>query len=275
MRNAKNRIILSVLLLSMLMAGCKTKENFVETRSVDLESMSFVSASPSVVLPRTDLSGNLKLSADIDGKPITAKGTIRIKEDAGVQIGITALGLLEIACLEFLPDNMRLIYKLGKEYADVPYAGVSFLQQTGIDYKMLESVLMNRMFSPDGRPVLQAMRNMSFADENGCITVTTEESKGIVYKFYIDKLSGDLVQSEGWHSGGGKVVCRYSDFNDIDGNRFPHTVSLSLEGVGTAASLQFIMSKLSFGNITFAPRQISSSYDKMNVDKLLKSLGGI
>ena len=119
------------------------------------------------------------------------------------------------------------------------------------------------------------MREMSFAEENGCITATTEEYKGIVYKFHIDRLSGDLVQCEGWHEGGGKVVCRYSDFNTVDSSRFPHTVSLSLEGVGATASLQFVMSKLNFSDFTFSPRQVSASYDKMDVEKLLKSLGGI
>ena len=275
MQNAKNKILLAILLLSFLAVGCKTKESAVESRSIDMESMALVSASPSVVVPRKSLSGNLKLTADIDGKPITAKGTMRIKEDCGVQIGVTALGLLEIASMEFLPDNMRLIYKLGKEYADVSYADVSFLQKTGIDYKLLESVLMNRAFSPDGRSFIETMRDMEFASEGNCVTATTEESNGIVYKFHIDKLSGELVQSEGWYVGGGKVVCRYSDFYTVDGISFPHTISLSLEGVGSSASLQFELSRVSFGNITFTPRQVSSSYKKMNVDKLLKTLGNM
>lgn len=260
------------MLFSLLFTGCRTKGT-MGARLLDLESMSIVSSSPALTLPRTCLSGNLKLTVDINGSPLSAKGFMRVKEDCGVQIGMTALGLMEIACLEFLPENMRLIYKLGKEYADVPYADVPFLQNTGVDYKLLESVLMNRLFSPDGRPFVKAMNEMSYADDDSCVVVSTEETNGVVYKFYIDKLTNELVQSEGEHVDGGKVVCRYSDFKTVDGVSFPHTISLNLEGIGSAVTLQFALSRLELGSIAFAPRQLSSSYDKMDIEQLLKSLG--
>ena len=240
-----------------------------------MESMALFTSSPSVVSPRTCLSSNIKLSVNVDGKPFSAKGTMRIKEGCGVQIGMTALGLIEVASLEFLPTNMRLIYKLGKEYTDVSYADVSFLQKTGIDYCMLESVLMNRAFSPDGRSFIQAMDDMMYADEDGYVTATTVETNGIVYKFYIDKTSGELVQSEGMHVDGGKVVCRYSDFHTVAGATFPHAIQLTLEGVGNMVSLQFILDKIDAGDFNFTPRRVSSSYDRLEVEKIIKSLGNM
>lgn len=275
MRNVKNKSFLVVLLFSLFLIGCKTKTTVVEANSVDMESMALFSSSPSVALPRTCLSGNLKLSVNVDGKPFSAKGTMRIKEGCGVQIGMTALGLIEVACLEFLPENMRLIYKLGKEYADIPYSEVAFLQKTGIDYNLLESVLMNRAFSPDGRPFLQAMKDMHYTEEGNSIIATTEETKGIVYRFYIDKYSGELVRSEGIHANGGKVVCSYSDFYDVDGATFPHTIILTLEGVGDAVRLQFALDRIDTGDFRFTPRKISSSYDKLNAAQMLKSLGNM
>ncbi|MBQ8337027.1 MAG: DUF4292 domain-containing protein [Bacteroidaceae bacterium] len=272
MRNAGNKILLSLFVAALLLAGCKSKKSVVEVSRADIESMALVSAAPAVASPCTALSGNLKLSVDVNGKPFSAKGTMRIKEGDGVQIGVTALGLVEIACLEFFPENARLIYKLGKEYTDVSYAEVAFLQKSGINYEMLESVLLNRIFSPDGRPALQALPDMAFADEGDCVTATTRPSKGIVYKFSIDKLTGNLVRSEGQHEGGGHVVCDYSGFEDIDGVMFPHTISLALGGVGTDVALSFVLSRVEIGNIVFTPRRISSSYDKLAPEQLLKSV---
>ena len=271
MLRTENRIVVAILLFSMVLVGCKTTVNTVETRTMDMESMDFVMSSPSVVLPRTCLSSNVKLSVNADGKPLSAKGTLRIKEENGVQIGVTALGLIELACVEFLPENMRVIYKIGKEYTDVPYSEVSFLKKTGIDYNMLESVLLNRLFSPDGRPFLQAMRDMNYTQEGNSVVITTEETNGIVYKFYVDKTTGELVQSEGKHVDGGKVVCRYSDFFMVDGVSFPHTILLTLEGVGTAASLQFVLEGVNTGNFTFTPRRVSS-YKKSKPEQMLKIL---
>ncbi len=275
MRSVNNRILVLLISIPLLLVGCKTRKSTVDTRTVDMESIALFSTSPSVVLPRTSLSGNLKVSVNVDNKPFSAKGTMRIKEGAGVQIGVTALGLIEIACLEFLPENMRLIYKIGKEYAEVPYSDVSFLQKSGLGYDVLEAVLLNKVFSPDGRPVLQAMRDMNYSDEGNCITATTAETNGIVYKFYIDKSSGELVQSEGTHAGGGKVICRYSDFYVVDGTTFPHTILLTIDGVGSAVSLQFILDRIDPRDFIFKPRSISSSYGKLNAEQMLKSLGNM
>ncbi|MBO7230763.1 MAG: DUF4292 domain-containing protein [Bacteroidaceae bacterium] len=271
MRNTGNKFVLAALLFSMVLVGCKTKVSTVETMPLDKESMDMVMSSPSVVVPRTCLSGNVKLSVNVDGSPFSAKGTMRIKEGNGVQIGVTALGLIELACLEFLPENMRLIYKIGKEYTEVPYSDVTFLEKTGINYSMLESVLLNKLFSPDGRPFLQAMKDMSFGNEGNCITVTTKEINGIIYKFYIDKIKGELVQSEGTHVDGGKVICHYSDFCTVNGATFPHTILLTLEGVGSAASLQFVLDRVDTRNFMFTPRSVSS-YKKSKPEQMLKLL---
>jgi hypothetical protein len=272
--NANNAILILFVLLSLFLAGCKTRKS-VENTALVMESMEMFSSSPSVVQPRTSLSGNLRLTINIDGKPLSAKGTLRIKEECGVQIGMTALGVVEVASLEFLPENLRIIYKLGKEYTEIPYSDLSFLQQTGIDYRLLESVLMNRAFSPDGRPFVQAMNEMSYAVEGDCITATTRETKGIVYKFYLDKATGELVQSEGVHAGGGKVVCSYSDFRTVDGVTFPHTILLSIYGVGSDVSLQFALERVDMDDFKFTPRRISSSYGKLNAQRILKSLGNM
>lgn len=272
MQNARNKIIFSLLLTALLLAGCKSKKVVMERSAVEIENMALVSASPSVASPCSSLSGNLKLAVNADGKPFSAKGTLRVKENEGVQIGVTALGLLELASLEFFPENARLIYKLGKEYTDVAYSDVAFLQKSGISYEMLESVLLNRMFSPDGRPAAQALVDMSFADEGSCVTAMTNPVNGIVYKFYVDKATGNLVRSEGLHDSGGHVVCRYSDFYSVDGTAFPHTISLVLEGVGTDVSLDFTLSRVEIGDISFTPRRVSSSYKKLSPEQLLKSV---
>ena len=273
MQSAADKVLV-ILIFSLLLIGCKTRKNTMDTPFMDMEAVELISASPSVVSPHTCLSGNVKLNAILDGNPVSAKGTMRIKEGCGVQMGITALGLVEVACLEFLPENMRLIYKIAKEYADVPYTDISFLQKTGIDYAMLESVLLNRLFSPDGRPFVQAMNDMALAHEDSCVTATTARINGIVYKFYIDKATGRLVQSEGIHVDGGKVMCRYSDFVTANGVTFPHTISLTFEGVGSVASLQFVFDRVDTGDFNFTPRRVSS-YGKLDIELLLKSLSNM
>ena len=123
-RKSVNRVLLLLLLLSFL-AGCATKKNGAALSPVAVESAELVALSPAATVVHDGLSGSTRLSASIGGKQFSSSGTLRIKKGEGVQIGITPLGLVEVACVEFFPAEARFIYKIGKEYASVPYSAVN------------------------------------------------------------------------------------------------------------------------------------------------------
>ena len=263
--------ILSLFLVVLLLVACSTKKK-VTVAPADVEKMEFVSQSPSIASSTDCISGNVKFTAVVDGKPMTTRGTLRITADEGIRIGITALGLVEVACLEFLPENARLIYKIGKVYSELPYNQVSFLQESGIDYRMLVSVLMNRLFSPGMDDVSSLLTKMQYSEDESCITAQTTKMNGIVYKFFVDKNTGNLVRSEGLHDSGGRVVCRYSDFALLGDRPFPRTIELELEGVDTSVTLQFVLLRVNSEPFDFAPQEISSSYEKTDITDLINSL---
>lgn len=272
MRDADRHILLLIFSL-LFFASCSTKRAAMGDASV-APLVEIVSSSPAVATERTTLSGGVKLSANIGGKEVSGRGTIRIKENEGVQIGITALGLVEVACIEFLPDTLCFIYKVGKEYTCLPYTSVPFLERAGLDYQVLESVLMNRVFAADGKLGAQALETMSFADEGEFVTATTDKENAVVYKFYIEKSTGNLVRSEGVYNSTAKVVCIYSGFEELDGVAFPHIIDLSLEATGMPATLQFKLSNLDADSFEFKRRRIGSSYDRLDIDEILRSLSG-
>lgn len=272
MRDADRHILLLIFSL-LFFASCSTKRAAMGDASV-APLVEIVSSSPAVATERTTLSGGVKLSANIGGKEVSGRGTIRIKENEGVQIGITALGLVEVACIEFLPDTLCFIYKVGKEYACLPYTSVPFLERAGLDYQVLESVLMNRVFAADGKLGAQALETMSFADEGEFVTATTDKENAVVYKFYIEKSTGNLVRSEGVYNSTAKVVCIYSGFEELEGVAFPHIIDLSLEATGMPATLQFKLSNLDADSFEFKRRRIGSSYDRLDIDEILRSLSG-
>ena len=264
--------ILLSLLVVLLLVACSTKKKVVMP-PLDVERMELVSNSPSAVTSNGCLSGNMKFTAVVDGNSMTTRGTLRVKTDEGIQIGVTALGFVEVACLEFLPENARLIYKMGRIYSDISYSSVSFLQQSGINYKMLAAVLMNRIFSPASSGGAPAFEKMQYGEEENCITAETSKISGITYKFFVDKSTGNLVRCEGVHDSGGRVVCRYSDFAPLEGGRpFPHMIELELEGLDTEVKLQFVLLRVNSATFDFVPREIPSSYGKTDITELIRSL---
>ena len=265
--------ILAFLFAAVILAACSTRKS-TTLSPADVEMMEIISHSPAFAGSTNCLTGNMKFTADVDGSSVTTRGTLRIKNGEGVQVGMTALGLVEVACLEFLPDNARLIYKIGREYADLSYSSVPFLQEAGIDYGMLEAVLLNRLFLPGSGSADFPLDKMTYGEEEGRITAQTAEMNGIVYKFFVDGNTGNLVRCEGTHENGGRVVCRYSDFSPLDNDRpFPRTIELTLEGLDTEVTLQFVLSRASTAPFDFAPRTISPSYGKRDIMELINSLG--
>lgn len=263
------------LFLSLLLSlsGCSSRR--VATVSGGHVTADSVLLVPSATREVEYLACSMKMSASVNEECSTAKGKLRIRAGEGIQLSATAMGLMEAACFEFLPHSVRFIYKIDKIYADAPYAGVPFLDRTGTDYRILESVILNRMFSPDGIPFEKALDGMSVADEGGYVTVTTSRKAAVVYKFYLDKNSGNLVRSEGSYANGGNVVCRYADFVDFDGLPFPQTVELSFKGEGVSAALTLRMSNLKNGVFTFSPRRVSGAYQRFSLEAILGSMGNM
>lgn len=272
-RNKINGICIFLSFFLLMLCSCSSKKELSRPSAADVALAEIVASSPSVVSADRCLSAGVRLYADVGDNSMSARGTMRIKHDEGVQIGITALGLVEVACLEFFPSSVRVINKIGREYSDISYSNVDFLHRTGIDYAMLESVLMNRIFSPDGMAIADMLKKADIRSLGDTILISLPEYKGIAYNFLIDKTSSNLIQSEGIYSNGAKVMCSYDDFQEVETKLFPRVITMTLSGTGKRVSLKFELNNINFDDFLFSPRKLSSGYRKQESTDLLKSLG--
>ncbi len=273
MRTASKIILPMLMAAVLLLVGCTTPKGFVKESQVEGATVAALSALPSLNRNVACLSANVRMTATVDGESATAKGKLRLKRGEGAQISATAMGLMEAACFEFLPHAVRFIYKIDKIYADAPYSGVPFLQQTGTGYDILEALLLNAVFSPDGRPVREALTGMASVDSGEYITLITSRQYPNVYRFTIEKRTGNLVRCEGDYANGGTLVCRYSDFAALDGVAFPSVIELQFNGEDCVASLLFKMSGLKSSEFKFSPRRVNDAYSRASLEVILNSVG--
>ena len=271
MRVASNHILF--LLLMSVLVGCSAPKGLVKGNGISSSEVAVFSALPSFNRDAGYLSANVRMTATVNGESASTKGKLRIRRGEGVQVSATAMGLMEAACFEFLPDVVRFIYKIYKIYAESPYRDVSFLQGTGTDYTVLESLLMNAVFSQDGRPLREALPGMSCVDTGGYMTLVTSGCGRSVYSFTFEKNSGNLIRCEGKYADGGLFVCRYSDFVAVDGVPYPSVVELEFDGEGNEASLLFKMSGIKSSEFKFSPRRVSAAYERVSLEGLLDSVG--
>ena len=273
MRTASKIILPMLMAAALLLVGCTTPKGFVKESQVEGATVAALSALPSLNRNVACLSANVRMTATVDGESATAKGKLRLKRGEGAQISVTAMGLMEAACFEFLPYAVRFIYKIDKIYADAPYSGVPFLQQTGTGYDILEALLLNAVFSPDGRPVREALTGMVSVDSGEYITLITSRQYPNVYRFTIEKRTGNLVRCEGDYANGGTLVCRYSDFAALDGVAFPSVIELQFNGEDCVASLLFKISGLKSSEFKFSPRRVNDAYSRASLEAILNSVG--
>ena len=273
MRTASKIILPMLMAAVLLLVGCTTPKGFVKESQVEGATVAALSALPSLNRNVACLSANVRMTATVDGESATAKGKLRLKRGEGAQISATAMGLMEAACFEFLPYAVRFIYKIDKIYADAPYSGVPFLQQTGTGYDILEALLLNAVFSPDGRPVREALTGMASVDSGEYITLITSRQYPNVYRFTIEKRTGNLVRCEGDYANGGTLMCRYSDFAALDGVAFPSLVELQFNGEDTEASLLLRMSGLKSSEFKFSPRRVNDTYSRASLEAILNGVG--
>lgn len=271
MRVASNHILF--LLLMSVLVGCSAPKGLVKGNGISSSEVAVFSALPSFNRDAGYLSANVRMSATVNGESASTKGKLRIRRGEGVQVSATAMGLMEAACFEFLPDVVRFIYKIDKIYAESPYSDVSFLQCTETDYAILESLLLNSVFSQDGRPLREALPGMSCVDTGGYMTLVTSGRGRSMYSFTFEKNSGNLVRCEGKYADGGLFVCRYSDFVAVDGVPYPSVVELEFDGEGNEASLLFKMSGIKSSEFKFSPRRVSAAYERVSLEGLLDSVG--
>lgn len=255
-----------MLLLLMGINGCASSKKSTVSSGVSIKELKSLSAINSNI---SNLSAKIKLSAKINGKEFSTNGNIKIKRGEGLIISINALGgLIEVGRVEMTPEKMLLIYRLGREYAEVRYKDVAALNRLGINYSMLEAILLNELFVSEGKSLEKELAQMDVTVANGEILLSTERKNGIKYSFFIEQSSGCLQLTQGDYNSKVNVNCNYSDFVDTDGRLFPRQVRFSVAN----SLLELKFTNLKTDNFKLNRTTELSSYKKVDISTLLKGI---
>lgn len=271
-RKRKNSLFASfttllMMLLMVAFGACSTKKS--ATGDIGALTVKEIKSLPAMQKTGDNLSAKLKLNANIKGKTFSAGGNMKIKRGEGLQISINALGgLIEVARIEMTPEKMLLIYRLGREYAEVRYSEIEAFRSLGLDYSMLEAILMNEVFAPGENILDKALAKMDVKAANGEIILTTPRSRNMQYSFHIEQSSGSLVLTRGDYNSSVSVDCNYADFTDFAGRSFPRQINFSVADM----ALNLSLSSIKDGSLKLTSESSLSSYSKVAASKLINGL---
>lgn len=269
----KGNIYMLLLLVALLsLAGCRSSKSGVAGDSDSVAALSQLKGMQAIDGGVQGLSAKVKMSLNAGRKSGSVSGTMKMLGETGVYVAVTPLGFIEVANVAFLPAYVQAVNKLKGEYSQVKYSDVQLLHNLGLDYALLESVLMNRIYIPGGKDVAKSLKEMNISQENGNILLSCS-SKGVEYRYFIDSTTGLLVRSEGIHANGTGVTCEYSSFVPVGDKQFPTQITLQLGAPATKAALSLSLSRVSpLGRLEVpAP---SARYKKVTTNDILESLLG-
>ena len=270
MERTKNRIHTAIftLLLALAMTavgGCRSTQKTTLPGAMTLKELKNL---PAVKAETKNLSAKIKLQANLKGNEITANGTLKIKRDEGIIISINALGgIIEVARIEITPDEALLVYRLGRKYARIRYSEIETLDALGLNYNMLQSLLLNEIFTPDGTPAEKGIDKMDVTAANGEV-ILSATNKRIKYTFHINPSEGNLVLTQGDYDDRLNVDCNYSGFTATGTGKHPARIHLSVEDISH---------NLQQSNMKETPLNLNrttdiSAYEKIEISNLLKLL---
>lgn len=264
---------LAVLLFTLLLAGCTSKKALLSHKET-IDTTALIAGFPAITPDTTaleHLSANIKLNLTANDNNIDLKGKLRIKRGEGVQISITPLGIVEAACIEFLPQYVRFINKMSKTYTEVPYSEASAIGLSGVNYNVLEAIFLNYAFLPDGRMAYKDLKEMKVDKQGDSYILSTGDKDEMQYSFLINEESGNLISLSGYSNTGECINCDYSAFTDTGAFIFPNEICIGFKGDATI-DIDFKLNKVNNKPFKFSSRNVGSNYHKQGIDDFIKSI---
>jgi hypothetical protein len=263
--------ILACLILVVALTGCRTHRS-AEKQELRLKKQYSEQvlqlAKPQAEL--TNLTARTSITLDYGVGSVNVKGRLKMRRDEAIQMTVTALGLMEVACVEFTPQHIYLIDRINKRYTKIDYAS-GMLNNIGVNFETIQSLFWNRIFIPGKADAWQQAEDYEIKVSGNQLCVTPARQRMLKSFFYTDEDCRQLQQTllELSHYG---AIWRYDDFEQFDGQDLPTTFDISITSSSYAAGAHIALSSISTTDNSWKSGVDLSRYEAVEFDELLSIL---
>lgn len=267
---------------AILMSACGSHQQLTDDGSWkgDFIPEKLIQALAANNTPEKNLTAKVKVTIQLGDKSISTGGMLRMKKDDVIQLSLVdpILGVTEVGRMEFTRFHVLIIDRFNKQYIDVPYEEVSFLQRANIDFNTLQSLFWNEVFQPGqqtidathftytnaegGAPKKKGCVLLNYRDQMLSYTFTTESPVGTLQRTAISSNRDQTAQ----------FAFDYAKFSKFEKSSFPREMTMSFVMGNRQASLRFALSSLHNNSDWNARTPIPSKYKKADPEKIFHSL---
>ena len=269
--NTRKLSILACLILVVALTGCRTHRS-AEKQELRLKKQ-YSEQVVQLARPQaglTNLTARTSITLDYGVGSVNVKGRLKMRRDEAIQMTVTALGLMEVACVEFTPQHIYLIDRINKRYTKIDYAS-GMLNNIGVNFETIQSLFWNRIFIPGKADAWQQAEDYEIKVSGNQLCVTPARQRMLKSFFYTDEDCRQLQQTllELSHYG---AIWRYDDFEQFDGQDLPTTFDISITSSSYAAGAHIALSSISTTDNSWKSGVDLSRYEAVEFDELLSIL---
>lgn len=259
----------------LLFIGCKSTETITTKRMANKKHL------PSLVqhMESSQFNAqwlNMKASVDVNrnGKTQGFKANIILKTDSLIWVSITPLIGVEVARVIFMPDTVKMINRLEKNYFIGSFDYVNELLNTDLDYFTLQSLLLGNNLNLDENEKLKASidngmfllsgvkkRKLKRSIEKDELKDRKDDER--IFSAWIDPVSYKITkQSFVDFETKNYLEVTYSNFKFIENQLFPHETNVNIDGT-EAITTKITYSGLEINQPKKMPFSISEKYERI------------
>jgi len=220
-----------------------------------------------------NLTAKVKVVVEVDGESISTSGALKMKKNDVIQISLVdpILGAVELGRMEFTRTRVLIIDRVNKQYVEVPYQEVSFLQKANIDFNTLQSLFWHEVFEPGQTSV--SPTNFKIADLGDKVDFVYVD-KMLTYQFVTQKSEKILTETNitNPNDKAYQFMFYYDQFEKFQNKLFPRNMKMAFTADGQMTTLALSLSSIKNGADWAARSSAPSKYTKADPEKLFNML---
>ncbi len=276
--------IVSLVMIVVLLGSCGHRRK----GDAKVDGSASVGTSASLLLEKTVLGVNanrlqsqyvtskMTLSLRAGEKSMNVGGHLRMKRDDVIQLTLTALGIMELGRLEFTPDYMMVVDKMGKQYVKTTYDEIKALKSAGVDFYTFQSLFWDELFLPGSKGKQPKSSAFGIATEGERISLSHSPSSRATLTFLIGEVQEMVARTSITLSETGSkplLEWDYAVYDKMGEQSFPTQMKISMPGTSAPIEATIRLRNLRADEGWQTRTELDTNrYKQVPLEKVMKSV---
>ncbi len=262
--------LLTLVMATSLLVGCGSLRNAGQDNQLLKQHQAQIQTLIQPQAELTDLTARTAITLDYDEQSYSVKGRLRMRRGEVVQMSITALGVVEVALLEFTPEAAFLIDRVNKRYAKVDYSS-GLLNTVGLNFSTVQALFWNRLFTPSKDAARLKPDNFKLTTTGTQQCIEPLRQSLLKCYFYTDE-NYELLQQTELTFNDYQMTWHYDRFVTAAASVYPTTHDISVMVDDEAVGAQIALSNVSYTDKSWTAGTNLSRYSQVKPEDLLSIL---